>query len=108
MMFANHIYGKSHIYCSARICRLERLVLTPIYDGTAATAGVINFYLCSEETKQNFLRHLPNYTLFKAMKPLHKAWLYITAMIKALMKLLHNRSHRTIEKKLQKQINAQL
>lgn len=102
MMFTNHIYGESHTYCSVRICHLERLDLTPVYDGTAATAGVINFYLCSGETKQNFLRHLPNYTLFRAMKPLQKAWLYITTMIKALMKLLHDRSHWTIEKKLQK------
>jgi len=101
-MFTNHIYGKFYICFSVRICHLEGLDLTPLYDGTAATAGVINFYLCSGETKQNFLRHLANYTLFRAMKPLQKSWLYITTMIKALMKLLPDRNHWTTEKKLQK------
>lgn len=89
MISTNHIYSRSHIQCDTEKCHLERQVLTPFYYGIAETVGVINFYLYCDESKQNSKSHLANYWLFRAMKPLQNTWVYITGMIKALMKLLH-------------------
>lgn len=102
MASTNHIYSQPHIQCDTKKWNLERQVLTPLYYVIAETGGVINFYLYCDESKQNSKSHLANYWLFRAMKPLRKAWVYITSMIKALMKLLHGRNYWTIKRKLQK------
>lgn len=97
MVSTNHIYSQPYIRCDTKKCHLERQVLTPLYYGIVETVGVINFYLYCNESKQNSKSHLASYWLFRAMKPLQKAWVHISGMIKVLTKWLHSRNYWTIK-----------